>query len=36
MVCKTIREIIVDAEKRFGNGDAIRYKKKKDAIETTS
>ena len=36
MVCKTIREIIVDAEKRFGNGDAIRYKKKKDEIETKS
>ena len=36
MVCTTIREIIVDAEKRFGNGDAIRYKKKKDEIETKS
>ena len=36
MVCKTIREILVDAEKRFGDGDAIRYKKKKDEIETKS
>ena len=36
MVSKTIREILVDAEKRFGDGDAIRYKKKKDEIETKS
>ena len=36
MVCKTIREILVDAEQRFGDGDAIRYKKKKDEIETKS
>lgn len=36
MVCKTIREILVDAEQRFGAGDAIRYKKNKDEIETKS
>ena len=32
MVCKTIREILVDAEQRFGDGDAVRYKIKKDEI----
>ena len=36
MVCKTIREILANAGKRFGDGDAIRYKKKKDEIETKS
>ncbi len=36
MVCKTIREILVGAEQRFGAEDAVRYKKKKDEIETKS
>ncbi len=36
MVCKTIREILVGAERRFGAEDAIRYKKKKDEIEAKS
>ncbi|MCH5343592.1 MAG: AMP-binding protein [Acetatifactor sp.] len=36
MVCKTIREILVDAERRFGDGDAVRYKIKKDEIESKS
>ena len=36
MVCSTIREILVQAEKQFGAEDAIRYKLKKDVIETKS
>lgn len=36
MVCKTIREILVGTEQKFGAEDAIRYKKKKDEIETKS
>ena len=36
MVCKTLREIIVNAEKEYGAGDAIRYKLKKDEIATKS
>lgn len=36
MVCKTIREILVESEQKFGAEDAIRYKKKKDEIETKS
>lgn len=36
MVCSTIREIIVQAAERFGAEDAIRYKLKKDEIETKS
>ncbi len=36
MVCKTIREIIVEAEKKYGDGDAIRYKIRKNEIERKS
>lgn len=36
MVCKTICEILVGTEQKFGTEDAIRYKKKKDEIETKS
>ena len=36
MVCSTIREILVQAEKQFAAEDAIRYKLKKDVIETKS
>ena len=36
MVCKTLREIIVNAEKEYGPGDAVRYKLKKDEIATKS
>ncbi len=36
MVCSTIREILVQAEKQFGAEDAIRYKLKKDVIGTKS
>lgn len=34
MVCNTIREILVQAEERFGASDAIRYKIGKDKIES--
>lgn len=34
MVCNTIREILEQAEKRFGDKDAIRYKIGKDKIES--
>lgn len=34
MVCSTIREIIVDAQEKYGTRDAIRYKKSKDEIES--
>ncbi|MBS6398029.1 MAG: AMP-binding protein [Clostridiales bacterium] len=33
MICSTIREILVQAEERFGAEDAVRYKIKKDTIE---
>lgn len=36
MVCNTIREILVRAEKKFGTEDAIRYKLKKNVIEAKS
>lgn len=36
MICSTIRDIIVQSEKRFGEGDAIRYKIGKDAVEAKS
>lgn len=36
MVCSTIREILVQAEKKFGEGDAIRYKIGKNEIEAKS
>lgn len=36
MVCKTLREIIVNAEKEYGSEDAVRYKLKKDQIATKS
>lgn len=34
MVCNTIREILVQAQERFGGQDAIRYKTGKDCIES--
>lgn len=36
MVCSTIRDIIVQSQQRFGDGDAIRYKVKKNTIEAKS
>ena len=36
MVCSTIREILVQSEQKFGDLDAIRYKVKKNEIETKS
>ena len=36
MLCSTIREILVAAEKEFGTEDAIRYKKSKKEIEAKS
>ncbi|WP_075719929.1 AMP-binding protein [Roseburia sp. 499] len=36
MVCSTIREILVYAEKKFGAGDAVRYKIGKDKVEAKS
>lgn len=36
MVCSTIREIVVQAAQRFGAEDAVRYKIKKDVIESKS
>lgn len=34
MVCSTIRDILVQSEEKFGLEDAIRYKLKKDVIES--
>ena len=34
MVYSTIREILADAERRFGKEDAVRYKVKKDTVES--
>lgn len=36
MVCSTIREILVHSEQTYGDGDAIRYKLKKDVVEAKS
>lgn len=36
MICSTIRELLVQAEKRYGAEDAIRYKRKKDTVEAKS
>lgn len=36
MVCSTIREILVQAEKTYGAEDAIRYKTGKDMVESRS
>lgn len=36
MICSTIREILTQAEHRFGSEDAIRYKVSKDTIEAKS
>ncbi len=36
MVCNTIREILVRAAEQFGTEDAIRYKVKKDVVESKS
>lgn len=33
MICSTIRELLVQAEKSYGSRDVIRYKIKKDTIE---
>ncbi len=35
-VFSTIRDILVSADERFGDGDAVRYKKSKDEIEAKS
>ena len=34
MLCSTIRESLVNTEKVYGPEDAVRYKIKKDMIET--
>ena len=36
MICSTIGEILDYAAERFGTGDALRYKVKKDTIESKS
>lgn len=36
MICSTIREILDYAAQRYGTGDAVRYKVKKDTIESKS
>ena len=36
MLCSTIRDILVLAEKQYGSEDAIRYKKGKKEIEAKS
>ena len=36
MVYSTIREILADAERRFGKEDAVRYKVKKDTVESNT
>lgn len=33
MICSTIRKLLLQAEKRYGSEDAIRYKIKKDTVE---
>ena len=34
MLCSTVREILVNAEKKYGTGDAVRYKISKNKIES--
>ena len=34
MLCTTVREILVNTEKKYGPEDAIRYKVKKNEIES--
>ena len=36
MECSTIREILAYAAEKFGDGDAVRYKIKKDVTESKS
>ena len=36
MQYSTIREILVHAAEKFGDGDAVRYKLKKDVVESKS
>ena len=36
MICSTIGEILDYAAERFGTGDVLRYKVKKDTIESKS
>ena len=36
MLLSTIREIVVQSAQKYGDGDAIRYKIKKDTIESKS
>lgn len=36
MICSTIREILVQAEEKYGAEDAIRYKTGKDMVESRS
>ena len=34
MLCSTVREILVNTEKKYGPEDAIRYKVSKNEIES--
>ena len=34
MLCSTIRDILVRTERKYGREDAVRYKVKKDTIES--
>ena len=34
MLCSTVRDILVNTEKKYGPEDAIRYKKSKNEIES--
>lgn len=36
MLCSTVREILVNTEKKYGPGDAVRYKISKSEIESKS
>ena len=36
MLCSTIREILVNTEKKYGPEDAVRYKISKNEIESKS
>ena len=34
MICNTIRDILLETEKKYGDMDAVRYKVGKDKIES--
>ena len=36
MLCSTIRELLLEAERTYSSGDAIRYKKGRKEIEAKS